>query len=79
MFTKIKVCHYCWDEIVWKEHDARRYNLDRKDNRQGYSAENCVVCCSRCNMGKSNMFSYDEWYGMTSYLRYREAYDDRID
>jgi len=70
-FVSIKNCHYCGRDIVWREHISKShgYNLDRKDNNKCYSVENCVVCCSRCNKGKSDSFSYDEWYQMTKCLR----------
>jgi hypothetical protein len=66
-FTKQESCHYCGAPIVWEKYAARRKefsygnHLDRKDNAQGYSKENCVVCCRRCNWGKGDMFTYDEW------------------
>ena len=66
-FTKIDRCHYCDSEIVWVLHPCDRpkkgygYNLDRKDNTKGYSVENCVVCCRRCNWSRSDTFSYEEW------------------
>jgi hypothetical protein len=48
---------------------SRAYQLDRKDNALGYSVDNCVVCCHRCNDAKSNGYDYEEWYGMTAYFR----------
>jgi hypothetical protein len=37
------------------------YNgIDRKDNNKGYSLENCVPCCGRCNRAKDTT-SYDEF------------------
>lgn len=76
-FTQINRCHYCNSTINWSKHhpDCRRhleshgYHLDRKNNDEDYSVENCVVCCNRCNFSKSDRFSYNEWYGMTQYLR----------
>lgn len=65
-FTKIPLCHYCHDNLIWTSHQkfkARqkcRYNLDRKDNTRGYSPENCCVCCPDCNSIKSDRFSYAE-------------------
>ena len=72
-FTQIKKCFYCHSPIFWKKHgQLKSYNLDRKNNSEGYTKNNCVVCCKRCNFGKSSKFSYEEWYGMTDYLRKRQ-------
>lgn len=66
-FTTIKHCHYCRVPIEWVPFSqygfsgAQSYNLDRKNNRLGYTYRNCVVCCTRCNMAKSSRFSYQEW------------------
>lgn len=71
-FTKQNRCHYCNANINWQNFshkNKRAYHLDRKNNNEGYTKENCVVCCSRCNHGKTNKFSYEEWYGMTEYFR----------
>jgi hypothetical protein len=68
-FCDTKTCHYCRAAIDWQKHNATRYNLDRKDPSIGYSIENCVVCCSRCNWGKSNRFTYEEWFAMTDVFR----------
>lgn len=37
--------------------------IDRKDNLKGYSKENCVSCCKRCNRAKDvhNQASFLEW------------------
>lgn len=75
-FTKIGACHYCHDSIPWKaycyensRYRSGSYFLDRKDNALGYTKENIAVCCSRCNISKSDRYSYEEWLGMTNYLR----------
>ena len=64
-FVPITSCHYCDDRIVWTAKNTvtgkQRYNLDRKDPKVGYTLENCVVCCPRCNRAKSNHFTYEEW------------------
>lgn len=63
-FTKIKNCHYCNSPIKWVKHTGKgcyRYNLDRKDSSKGYSKQNCVVCCKRCNYMKGSEFSYKEF------------------
>lgn len=68
-FTSINKCHYCNSNIVWYPYDtltpnkkkiSHSYHLDRKDNTQGYTSSNCVVCCSLCNYIKSNLLSYEE-------------------
>ncbi len=73
VFTQVVKCHYCARPVVWTKHvsNARgtNYNLDRKDSGEGYSKENCVVCCTRCNRGKSNLFTYEEWFAMTAVFR----------
>ena len=72
-YTTISKCHYCHSPIKWSNHGkGNAYNLDRKDNTKGYSNSNCVVCCARCNFGKGNRFTYDEWFGMTEYFRRRQ-------
>lgn len=70
-FTKIKLCHYCFKPIKWVAHGKKvtAYYLDRKDNSIGYTKDNCVVCCTRCNLTKSDKYDYEEWFGMTEYFR----------
>lgn len=76
-FTRIKTCHYCFNIINWepftKTQDgkiiSRSYNLDRKNNNLGYTKQNCVVCCWKCNSAKGNRYSYEEWFAMTSIFR----------
>jgi 5-methylcytosine-specific restriction endonuclease McrA len=64
-FIRFSECHYCGAKLIWNPWAALRhtnaYNLDRKDNEEGYSYKNCVPCCARCNKGKCNVFSYEEW------------------
>jgi hypothetical protein len=71
--TKDDNCHYCKSKVTWTKvnttANGSRTNLDRKDNEKGYERDNVVVCCWRCNNGRGNLFSYEDWYGMTSYLR----------
>jgi hypothetical protein len=72
-FTEIKKCHYCSEEIKWTKNNltknGSRYNLDRMDNSKGYEKTNLVTCCWKCNNSKGNRYSYEEWFGMTSYFR----------
>jgi hypothetical protein len=66
-------CHYCGGVIGWHPYYSSRAgvstNLDRKDSGQGYSKENCVVCCSRCNLGKGDRFTYEEWLEIGKVIR----------
>lgn len=63
-FTTIKYCHYCGTELEWSPFNEKgknkSYYLDRKDNDVGYTKNNCVVCCRRCNWIKGNEFTYSE-------------------
>ena len=78
-FTKISSCHYCGEIISWQSYAGKGddgvdrtsipYYLDRKDNNLGYTKENCVVCCTRCNRGKMHLFSYKEWKEMAAILK----------
>jgi len=63
-------CHYC-DSPPYNtfKSGVRRYNgietfkytgIDRKINSLGYTMDNCVPCCKRCNFSKKD-FDYSEW------------------
>jgi hypothetical protein len=58
-FTEIKLCCYCETKIAW-DSNRRACNLDRKDNSEGYTESNCVVCCGTCNRVRGSAFSYEE-------------------
>lgn len=70
-FTKQHRCHYCGCEIVFDTRIVKqdRCNLDRKDSYKGYSKDNCVVCCKRCNIAKNNHFTYEEWVKIGNLIR----------
>lgn len=58
-------CHYCNaypDENRRSSTDERlKFNgIDRKDNTKGYTIENTVPCCGRCNRAKDTM-TYHEY------------------
>lgn len=47
-------CYYCAGE---------GFGIDRVDNTQGYTEDNCVSCCTQCNRGKmdSSIEEFMEW------------------
>lgn len=65
-YTRIAECHYCAASVSW---DGTSYNLDRKNNALGYTLDNCVVCCARCNWAKGDHFTYDEWMQLAAVVR----------
>ena|ERR1700676_50660 len=63
-FTKIDRCSYCLKPIQWSVHvtDGKNgaYNLDRLDNSQGYSKDNCIPCCKNCNRIRGNILTHEQ-------------------
>lgn len=73
-FTRVSECHYCGSAISWTKHNMGktgngRTNLDRKNNEEGYSTENCVVACIVCNRIKNNYLSYEDMMRLSPILR----------
>jgi hypothetical protein len=70
------VCHYCETPVEIERHTRANscgaYGLDRKDNTIGYTKDNCVLCCARCNSGKSDIFTYDQWKYIGQCIRDRK-------
>lgn len=65
--SKRKICIYCGisEENVSKLGDVLndytfRLTIDRKDNERGYSPDNIVLSCRRCNYVKSDILTYEE-------------------
>ena len=63
-------CFYCGTKPYQLFKHTNRLNatityigIDRKDNKIGYSKENCVSCCQRCNRAKDIMTikKFKEW------------------
>jgi 5-methylcytosine-specific restriction endonuclease McrA len=60
-------CHYCGsppDNLYWHAGKLFTYSgIDRVDNRQGYTPDNCVPCCKRCNFAKGELSAKEflEW------------------
>lgn len=73
-FAERDECHYCGSKIQWQMWSSGRsyskaYNLDRKDNKKGYSKDNCVVCCTACNFIRSDSLTYEEMLILSPGLR----------
>jgi hypothetical protein len=49
------LCHYCGKDI-----EKVGSGLDRKDSGKGYSFDNCVPCCKRCNFTFNALYDYEE-------------------
>jgi len=71
-FTKIGNCDYCGSRVRWHERSVPGrcygYNLDRKNNDEGYSKENCTVCCGECNRVKGGVYTYSQMKVLGSVL-----------
>lgn len=50
-----KNCHYCNEPLP-----EAGSGLDRKDNNVGYTTDNVVPCCTRCNKMKNQYLTYEE-------------------
>ena len=48
----VEECHYCGCEQL--------NGIDRKDNSLGYTPDNCVSCCKKCNYAK-HILGYTEF------------------
>lgn len=63
----VEPCKYCGKLRTLSPNvsnqNRRLSGLDRVDSKAGYSAENCVPCCTKCNVAKSNMSTeeFKEW------------------
>ena len=69
-FTAEDSCHYCGSELVWEPFNKMNgHKLDRKDNSIGYTKDNCVVCCPRCNRAKSDHFTYEQFLQIGALIR----------
>jgi hypothetical protein len=63
-----RVCVYCdiheedlpLIEDTWFNNKQTRLSIDVVDNTHGYSIDNMVLSCGRCNMIKSDFFTFDE-------------------
>ncbi len=65
----VKKCNYCpsiCENCSKSRHDSGDFcytGIDRVDNAKGYTIDNCVPCCYKCNYAKRNMSvtEYEDW------------------
>lgn len=79
LLMKETECHYCKTPIQRDERSkgtkngkrqySSAYMLDRKDPNLGYTNDNCVSCCTECNMIRRKFFTYDEFLLLSSSLQ----------
>lgn len=54
-------CFYCGNSESNNGHNkCKCMTVDRKDNLAGYTNDNCVPCCFRCNHLKRHHYTFDE-------------------
>ena len=55
-------CYYCKAEMAMGSGQKKMdgYSIDRKDNNLGYSLDNIVLSCNRCNMAKGSWFTEEQ-------------------
>ena len=76
-------CHYCGalpEKAVTtknKRHCFLCNGVDRKDNSKGYTPENSLPCCSRCNSAKSDM-PYDDFLAWIEKV-YKHTFPQQFD
>lgn len=65
--SQVKECAYCDipEELLYiirTQFDRRvkRLGVDCKDNNEGYTLDNMVLACHRCNFIKLNLFSFEQ-------------------
>lgn len=56
-----KECIYCGSK--------KNVGCDRIDNTKGHLQNNCVPCCTRCNLTRANRFSYEEMKKLGKVIR----------
>jgi hypothetical protein len=65
-------CHYCGAKPRYKAADRCETNgIDRSDSKIGYELDNCVSCCTTCNLAKRDMRldDFQEWLKQVSLHR----------
>lgn len=68
-----KPCFYCYHV------DEACNGLDRIDNSKGHTIENCIPCCTLCNMTRGDRWSHDDFllFVAPGIIKYRSKNDGR--
>lgn len=75
-------CHYCGSPpsngqaIERKGFEGEKHyyqGIDRIENSLGYTKENCIPCCIKCNKIKSDILSYEEMIAVADALALLDA------
>lgn len=48
-------CYYCGKTNSQKDGEFYHNGIDRLDSTKGYTEQNCVPCCTKCNMAKGSL------------------------
>lgn len=68
-----KKCVYCdrteQEAIKDRNGNYKRLTIDRKNNNEGYSLDNIVLACHRCNTIKSKTFTYNQMIRVGNILK----------
>lgn len=73
-----ELCEYCHlpgDTEIYYQRRFRKgrrglnLEVDRKDNNQRYSPDNCALACYPCNNAKSDIFPYEEFLKVGEAIR----------
>jgi len=51
-------CHYCGIQLT--NSSLTKSNIDRRDNNKGFTLDNMVLSCKKCNIIKSSWFTESE-------------------
>ena len=57
LLTSMYKCYYCKDEIqilYENTREPKQWTLERIDNEEGHTYENCVIACLECNLKRRN-------------------------
>lgn len=71
-------CHYCGKtykdySLVVTKTDPDNFSIDRREPQKGYTRDNIIMCCFRCNNIKGEFFNYDEMIKIGEIIKNRPS------